>query len=362
MSLYALEGPKWATRTVTWSFAAPADPGGFSGTIAAAYRSIVQGAIAEWDDLVNLTFVQVPDSTSNVDVRIGWGMFGNSGTVGLTEYNYSTVPGSAAETFAPGVTIRLEDPAQIPLSAPPSAVYQGYASDLYQVALHEFGHALGLAHSSDPEAVMYPVATASNQNLDHSDIDGIHALYAAPSFAMSDTATGAITHPDGETYSGPVTYLQQQFIYTGSDPVAIGTSSPNVFIHGGPADDAIAVSSGQNVLDGGTGSNFLVGGTGDDTFFLDARGGQVTWGTLVNFHRGDTAAVWGFDPANSNWSWDGTAGAPGYTGPTLRAAIGGSAVTTSITFANMSATDQARLVIVAGNSSGQPYLSITSPA
>ena len=333
----------------------------FTAAIGAAYQSIVQSAVARWDDLVNLTFDQVPDSTPNVDIRIGWGQFGANGQIGQTDFRY-TITAGGAESFDPGVTVRLEDPAQVPLTAPPAAVYQGFMSNLYQVALHEFGHALGLGHASDPAAIMYPSATQANGDLDQTDIDGIHALYAAPSFAMTDGMTRASSHPDGQTYTGPVPYLQQQFIYAGADPVAIGASSPNVFIHGGPGDDAISVSSGQNVLDGGPGSNFLVGGPGQDTFFLDARGGQTTWGTLVNFHPGDSATLWGYDQANSLWFWGGSAGVGVYTGPTLRAMIGGPAVTTSITFAGMSAADQSRLLIAAGNSNGTPYLSITNPA
>src|SRR4051812_16561573 len=106
MTSYSLEGPKWASRIVTWSFADPSQPNSspFSGAIGAAYQGIVRSAVARWDDLVNLTFVQVPDSAPNVDIRIGWGEFGASGQVGQTDFSYSFAPGS--ETFNPGVTVR----------------------------------------------------------------------------------------------------------------------------------------------------------------------------------------------------------------------------------------------------------------
>jgi hypothetical protein len=54
----------------------------------------------------------------------------------------------------------------------------GQGTDLFSVALHEAGHALGLGHSTDPTAVMYPyyhVATG----LTADDIAGIVALYGA---------------------------------------------------------------------------------------------------------------------------------------------------------------------------------------
>lgn len=356
MANYALEGPTWTTRTITWSFADPSDPNSsqFSGAIGAAYQSVVQAAVGRWDDVIDLTFVQVPDTTPGVDIRIGWASFATS-QVGETDYSYSL---GAPETFTPGVSVRLEDPASLPLSAGPAATYQGTSTTLYQVALHELGHALGLDHSTDPTAIMYPSVGSGNPDLGTSDLLGIHTLYAPPAFAMTDAASGVSNHPDGTVYSGPVSYLQQQLLYTGSDAVAISASQPNVFIHGGPSSDAIAVSSGQNVIDGGQGSNFLIGGTGTDTFFLDGRGGQVTWDTLVNFHAGDQATVWGFDPANSNWTWAGVDGAAGYTGLTLRADLGG--VASSITFAGLSTTDTTRFAISTGTvSDGTPYLLIS---
>src|SRR4051812_28107728 len=93
-------------------------------------------------------------------------------------------------------------------------------------------------------------------------------------------------------------FLQYAYLWASPDGAAIRGLVPNMFIHGGSGDDAIAVSSGSNVLDGGPGSNFLTGGNGSDgghdTFFVDGRGGQVTYSTIVNFHPGDEATIFGF--------------------------------------------------------------------
>lgn len=361
MAAYALEGPKWSSATITWAFADTrlSNEASFTGPIGTAYQSIIKSAIARWQGVSNVNFVQVADGAPGTDILIGWGNLGTSGEVGETDYSYSL---GATQIFLPGTAVRLDDPSVLPLSAGANPVYQGSATDLYQVALHELGHALGLAHSTDPNAVMYPYVGPSNPDLASSDVAGVQALYGSPGFAMTDAVTGVSTSPQGDVYTGPVSYLQQQFIYSGADNVAISSTVPNVFIHGGAGNDAIAVTSGTNVLDGGQGSNFLVGGTGDDTFFLDARGGQVSWGTLVNFHAGDAVTIWGFDPTVSTRFWDGTSGAGGYTGPTMRVALDGTTVTSSVTFAGLSAADQAKLVFTTGTQGGSPYLYITEQA
>ena len=175
---------------------------------------------------------------------------------------------------------------------------------------------------------------------------------ARPVLAFSNSTTGeqGTAKMDAVAAGGP-DYLQWQYIATGSDSMAFAIQASDVFIHGGVGADAIAVTSGRNVVDGGGGSNFMVGGTGADTFFTDARSAGVGWNTIVNFQAGDAVTLWGFDTAVSSYCWDDApAGTDGYQGATLRANIVGGAgrasdgIDASITFAGMG-VDQAKAML-----------------
>ena len=185
-------------------------------------------------------------------------------------------------------------------------------------------------------------------------------------FSVTDTTSMASNAAAGETYSGPVASLRQQFIWSNPDGVAVASNVPDVFLHGGAGDDALSVAGGSNVLDGGGGSNFLVGASGSDggvdTFFVDGRGGSTTWSTVVNFHHGDSVTVWGFVPGVSTMPWTASDGADGYRGATIHSELAGAGmgVSQSATLAGLSIADVAsKLSITTGNVDGQDYLRLT---
>jgi hypothetical protein len=64
-------------------------------------------------------------------------------------------------------------------------------TDIYSVALHEAGHALGLSHSDKPGDVMYPYYRR-DMTLSANDIGAVQQLYGTPS---GTTPTGAPSTP-----------------------------------------------------------------------------------------------------------------------------------------------------------------------
>ena len=82
------------------------------------------------------------------------------------------------------------------------------AAYIEDVATHEFGHALGLNHSTATDATMYPSYSYCSQafrTLATDDINGARALYptvsnTAPSVTISSPANGA-SYPNGATVS-----------------------------------------------------------------------------------------------------------------------------------------------------------------
>ena len=176
--------------------------------------------------------------------------------------------------------------------------------------------------------------------------------------AVLNTTTGQPVPATAQTYTGPVGGLQNQYINITTDNLNISVSTPNWFIHSGSGIDAIQVSSGTNVLDGGTNSNFLTGGGGTDTFFVDDRGPTADiWSTVVGFHAGDAATIWGVTPQDFGLSWVDGQGAVGFTGLTLHATAAGKP-TASLTLAGFTQADMAsgRLSVLFGAVDGNAYM------
>jgi hypothetical protein len=177
-------------------------------------------------------------------------------------------------------------------------------------------------------------------------------------FSVTDTTTGTSFVTAGDSYNGPVPELQRECIMLSQDNINITANISNVFVHSDTGEDALQVLGGANVLDGSTGSNFLVGGTGTDTFFVDDRGlAADIWSTVVGFHGGDSATVWGVTPQDFKFSWVDNQGAAGFTGLTLHATAAGKPIA-SLTLAGFTSNDldNGRLSISFGHSADLPGL------
>lgn len=136
-------------------------------------------------------------------------------------------------------------------------------------------------------------------------------------FTVVDTTVNSTTTAAGDIYVGPVSGLQHQYMNITPDSLNITSAVPNAFIHSGSGMDAIDVSkaNGNNILDGSSGSNFLTGGRGNDVFYMDDRNpASPIFSTIVNFHSGDSATVWGVNATDFKLITLDNQGAPGTLG------------------------------------------------
>ncbi|XP_068936040.1 matrilysin [Petaurus breviceps papuanus] len=157
--------PKWHSKEVTYrvvSYTPDLPP--------SAVDHLVEKAFEMWSKVSMLTFKK--QRRGNADIIIGFarGVHG--------DFNPFDGPGGVlAHAFAPGPG--LGGDAHFDKDEQWSDGRTLGINFLF-VAAHELGHSLGLGHSSDPEAVMYPTYSFQNPKdfrLSQDDIRGIQNLY-----------------------------------------------------------------------------------------------------------------------------------------------------------------------------------------
>ncbi len=296
----------------------------------------INGAIADQGSLINaggaLTINGNVSGTGAIGV--GAGLLTVNGTIGAEAVTFS----------APGATLRSKG---LTGSGSVTGFQLGDSVDLAgstTATLTTSGGVTSL-HPGTGSLTLAPAAAGTAYKLYGDGQGGQQVLLdAAPTVggvAYSDVTAGTSGTSTATTYTGPVDYLQQQYLWANDHAVAITQSAPNTFLKGGAAGDALLVTGGNNVIDGGGGSNFLIGADGADggfdTFFVDSRGGVETWSTIVNFHQGDRATIFGFHPGLSTRPYTASDGAVGYTGLTIHSEINGpgTGILGSITFAGL---------------------------
>ena len=66
------------------------------------------------------------------------------------------------------------------------------------VGIHEIGHLLGLSHSNDPNAIMFPSYSPGRLTLGQDDIEGIQALYGSQEITLEGSVSGRLSAGEDE--------------------------------------------------------------------------------------------------------------------------------------------------------------------
>ncbi len=193
--LYATSGNAWPnSELITISFVPDgADLGGATSNLqstfntkfgsAAVWQSHILKAAQFWAQQTNINFAVVSDNGYSAgageyqqgdpgfgDIRIGGFNFGSSALAQAylpPPINNYSIAGDIQ--FNTGTTFNV-----------------GSTYDLFTVAMHEFGHALGMYHSTTATACLYPTYNGVDSALNADDIAGIRAVYSAGAARSAD--------------------------------------------------------------------------------------------------------------------------------------------------------------------------------
>lgn len=172
---FANSGRKWPSNNLTYGFQE------FTPDIpqAQVIRAVEQ-ALSLWESVTPLSFRRVAMSSSpDIVIRFAAGAHGDGSP-------FDGVGGVLAHAYFPPVPPNTPTPIQgdahfdedekWTITIPPPAGNR----DLVTVAAHEFGHSLGLGHSSVTDALMAPFYSGPHRYLHSDDIAGIRDIYGHP--------------------------------------------------------------------------------------------------------------------------------------------------------------------------------------
>jgi hypothetical protein len=210
-SAHYASGRRWSSGTVTMHL----QQGAASGTLIDGSRdwnAVTEGALSTWNSYLNgLSFRVQRDSTAAIDEANGinnvvWGddVFGDpfdDTTLAITLSRYRVSDNRFVET---DVVFNRKFSWNSYRGNTRRADGGGNLIDVRRVALHEFGHALGLDHPDDhgqSVAAIMNSRVGNTDSLQSDDTSGVQSIYgnvtAAP--AVTDTLTTGLRLTVGQT-------------------------------------------------------------------------------------------------------------------------------------------------------------------
>jgi hypothetical protein len=225
---------KWAKVEITYYFVN--GTGKLDGNIE---RDLIRQAFDLWSAQTPLKFTEVSNE-ADADISIGWAVsehgdgdpFDGPGDI----LAYASVPNPYDDSHV----FRHFDDEERWVNSDSQNV------DLLTVAAHEIGHTLGLAHSSAPNALMYPSYNGPHRFLDDDDIAGVQEIYGLasdPPPAPEAPPQDATPPPSADQDS------DQDGIADEEEVLVTGTDPNNADSDGDGLVDGVEVANRMNPLD-----------------------------------------------------------------------------------------------------------------